>query len=1097
MTNKKSTKKALILSVLSLVLCFSMLVGTTFAWFTDSVTSANNIIQSGNLDVDFKYWNGDSWETVEGSSDILNPNAKWEPGYHEVVYLKVENAGSLSLKYQLGVNIISEKAGVNVKGEAFKLSNYILFGAIEGVNPENNRYETRDEAINALKSVENKKISEGYTKASVLDSNTSVEYVALVIYMPETVGNEANHNGKVLPSISLGLNVVATQNVAEAETDSFGSDYDKDAALPGNSEYVNIDTTGAATEIVLSTQEVNGKTVILPEALVENLADDVTSVALNTSEAVIVKAVDDCVASIIYTNFELVDQAGNVIDLTNNTTPIPVTISVGDAFASGETVVVYHDGEIVATAVVNADGMISYEVTHFCEVKIDALETVDVNENGEYVISTVGQLVAFANDVNAGNSYEGKTVVLAADIDLNNVDWTPIGSFDYDRDAQAYANVVAFKGTFDGQNHTISNLSINTPDKEYGALFACAEAATIKNVKIHNVDIVAGSHAAPILARGYNYSKTTTVTNCHVTGEISIMLDWAYAGGIVAKATGLNISYCSVMPEGTGVITAANRNAVGGIVGWVEAVGASTIANCKVANMNLTGWANIGAINGYIQAGCTITDCSAENIVLTKTRVDGHPTIGLVAGGFSYNASQPVTITNNTVKNIIVNGTHVAAPASANILYGAEFSGNANSNFISENNVTENVTNNLVEVVKVTTSATLNEAVNNGAKNIYLADGEYTLNSLSGKSGITFIGSANAVIGGAKASTGFGSNFGTNNTFKNLTFSGTTNGVRWSYAQGGTTTFDNCTFAGGSTYGFHIDESGKATFIFNDCTFSGFNAFAGDLEEIEFNGCSFLHNGNYGHTNIWNVAYFNDCTWDEKSTYSGGTIYLDGACVVASADELATAVANGITNVYLADGEYNVANCGGKTLTVSGSKNAVIKIMNEGENGADYGFDGSNVTFNGVTIDTTANTGSYKGFARMNGTFNDCAFVGGGFTTFSATTFNNCTFNLEGYIWTWGATAVDFTECTFIGDSRTVLAHGSESTVITIKDCDFAATSKGYTGGGDWTAVVEIDPVGSNVYTINFVGENTISENYSGWTRVKDGSTGHTVNGLN
>ena len=53
------------------------------------------------------------------------------------------------------------------------------------------------------------------------------------------------------------------------------------------------------------------------------------------------------------------------------------------------------------------------------------------------------------------------------------------------------------------------------------------------------------------------------------------------------------------------------------------------------------------------------------------------------------------------------------------------------------------------------------------------------------------------------------------------------------------------------------------------------------------------------------------------------------------------------------------------------------------------------------------------------------------------------------------------------------------------------------TGSGDNTAVVEMDPIGSNTYTINFTGENTITDSYAGWTRVKDGSTGHTIHGLN
>ena len=77
MAKKRSTKSALLWSVLSLFLCISMLAGTTFAWFTDSVTSANNIIQSGNLDVELKYAKIDggnltAWDTVGGKDNIFD-----------------------------------------------------------------------------------------------------------------------------------------------------------------------------------------------------------------------------------------------------------------------------------------------------------------------------------------------------------------------------------------------------------------------------------------------------------------------------------------------------------------------------------------------------------------------------------------------------------------------------------------------------------------------------------------------------------------------------------------------------------------------------------------------------------------------------------------------------------------------------------------------------------------------------------------------------------------------------------------------------------------------------------------------------------------
>ena len=175
------------------------------------------------------------------------------------------------------------------------------------------------------------------------------------------------------------------------------------------------------------------------------------------------------------------------------------------------------------------------------------------------------------------------------------------------------------------------------------------------------------------------------------------------------------------------------------------------------------------------------------------------------------------------------------------------------------------------------TNTELSEQLQNNAT-VVMPAGEFSLPSMSGKEGITIIGAADGstVVGGENSSTGFGSNFGKNTTIKNVTFSGTSNGVRWSYANGGTSTFENCTFAGDSTYGFHIDESHGATFIFNNCTFSGFNAFAGDLVKVVFNNCTFLNNGNYGHTNIWSVAELNNCTFTDETSISGGKLYFNG-----------------------------------------------------------------------------------------------------------------------------------------------------------------------------------------------------------------------------
>ena len=229
MKSKKATRRALLSSVIALLLCVSMLVGSTFAWFTDSVTSANNIIKSGNLDIELEYavFNEDGsfkeWKDVAGMSDILT-NTLWEPGVTEVAYLCVANAGSLALKYQLGVNIVKETEGKNVAGETFKLSDSILFGVVENVNGETGAYANREDAVAAVSVAE--KISAGYTKASSMDPEEEL-YLALVVYMPTTVGNEANHDGVTIPQIDLGIKVAATQ--VTSEYDSFGNDYDAEA----------------------------------------------------------------------------------------------------------------------------------------------------------------------------------------------------------------------------------------------------------------------------------------------------------------------------------------------------------------------------------------------------------------------------------------------------------------------------------------------------------------------------------------------------------------------------------------------------------------------------------------------------------------------------------------------------------------------------------------------------------------------------------------------------------------------------------------------------------------------------------------------------
>ena len=250
MTNRKNTRRALVLSLLSLLVCCSMLVGTTFAWFTDSVTSGKNTIVAGNLDIELEYWKNGEWVDVNGKTDILT-NSLWEPGVTEVAYLKVNNAGTLALKYQLGINIVSETSGTNQAGKTFKLSDYIQFGVIENVNGETDAYASREAAVAAV--ANSQKISAGYGKAASMTPGEEL-YLALVVYMPTTVDNEANYmTGTIAPAINLGINLFATQ--VEAELDSFGPDYDEDADL------INVVVTNEAELVAALAEAKNGDVI--------------------------------------------------------------------------------------------------------------------------------------------------------------------------------------------------------------------------------------------------------------------------------------------------------------------------------------------------------------------------------------------------------------------------------------------------------------------------------------------------------------------------------------------------------------------------------------------------------------------------------------------------------------------------------------------------------------------------------------------------------------------------------------------------------------------------------------------------------------------
>ncbi|MBQ6043757.1 MAG: hypothetical protein IJL41_06405 [Clostridia bacterium] len=214
--SKKNLKKALIPSVIALVLCFAMLLGTTFAWFTDTAESTGNVITSGKLDIDLQVKTGEDEYT---SIDELDTTAifnydKWEPGYTAFANVKVVNNGNLAIKYYL---TITGPEGA-VDNETYKLAEVIdVYYAASEVDAS--RALTGLTKIGTLAEV----LSGDINIDDTLEKNGDEDFATIALVMSTEAGNEYQE-------LSVGtftVKVVATQ--ATYESDSIDDQYDASA----------------------------------------------------------------------------------------------------------------------------------------------------------------------------------------------------------------------------------------------------------------------------------------------------------------------------------------------------------------------------------------------------------------------------------------------------------------------------------------------------------------------------------------------------------------------------------------------------------------------------------------------------------------------------------------------------------------------------------------------------------------------------------------------------------------------------------------------------------------------------------------------------
>ena len=264
--------------------------------------------------------------------------------------------------------------------------------------------------------------------------------------------------------------------------------------------------------------------------------------------------------------------------------------------------------------------------------------------NGEYTIASAANLKVFANKVNAGEDYfEGKTVELANDIDLNNIEWTPIGSAVKDH---------GFMGNFDGNGKTIKNLKMTelTPDADkyvYAGLFGVTEGTSpdkqnsIKNLVIENVTIdTKGGHIA---AAAIAYPYYTTVENVTVKGNISIK-GGDYTSGALAY-TRRCVNAKNITVAGNDGSSIEGTQTVGGVISDIQMNGGLTAdySKFKASGLTIKGNKCVGGISGII-SNQTLNGAIVENVTLV---CDDNRT-GIVAGAEGGKS----TLTNVSYENV-------------------------------------------------------------------------------------------------------------------------------------------------------------------------------------------------------------------------------------------------------------------------------------------------------------------------------------------------------------------------------------------------------------------------------------------------------------
>ena len=566
MTNRKSTKRALLGSVMAMVLCLAMLVGATFAWFTDTASTGVNKIQAGNLDVALEMQNADGkWVSAEGKTlDFVkaagaeNEAILWEPGCtYELPALRIRNNGNLALKYKVTITGINGSAKLNE--------------AIE--------WTIGDVAMGA-----EQHLAAGESNAFTIKG-----------HMWESAGNE--YMNESIDGIA--ITVVAAQDTVES--DSFNNTYDANATYP----VVAVGDVNTDGDTVLKDKEEDHtiQVTVPAGALDEGVQSLKLEVVKSATPAGVKVASTESSQSYEVT---MKDQSGNAV--STNGTLMTVEMNVGK---NRTALKLYHDGEKMTkdsgTLTDAADhyvydaatGYVTMKVSHFSpftavfardywtDHAADGYATPVDTANKVVTVASAEELALFAKEVtDDGKNYSGYTLNLANDVDLGEYLWKPING--YNRLSGIVVN---------GNGHTIRNMKVRgcTNSSVYGAGFIgdINGAVTVKDIAFDGADVFFVNYAKPQFAGnvggvvlGYTYGTTlfenVSVTNSSIWGfgKIGILLG-------MGADPGVKVTFKDCVSKNNTIHAAYDMGGLAGMIQRGNGVDNASVENCTVEHITV------------------------------------------------------------------------------------------------------------------------------------------------------------------------------------------------------------------------------------------------------------------------------------------------------------------------------------------------------------------------------------------------------------------------------------------------------------------------------------------------------------------------------